>query len=120
MRTLIALIAAAMLAGCATQTYKAAGQNYRLKGSDSSIEINGALMIKPGAFDATRGAGIYFNGGLQIEVPIDRYGNGEANGTLFEGKPTSATCTGRPISSNATEVRCMVFIDNERTVTLTF
>lgn len=120
MRKLTLFLAFAVLSGCATQTYKAAEQNYRPKGADTSVKINGALFVKPGAFDADRAVGIYFNDSKQIVIPIDRNGNGEASGATFGGKPTSAACSGRPVSSNSTEVRCMVFIDNERTVTLTF
>lgn len=104
------------LSGCATQ-YQAAGQNYRLKGAENPVNIQGkintSLVDKPFAE-------ISFNGEKKINVPLDWQYYGEATGDLYEGKPTSATCSTTKRTSYNIEVRCMVFVDNEKTVTLTF
>lgn len=121
MKKIIYPLIALALIGCASQkVFKAATQNYRLKNSDSQIVINGAIFQTDKTLSKTHSVGIYFNGHIQIGVDLDNQLNGEASGNDFEGKKTSATCTGRQVTRNAIEVRCMVFIDNEKTVTLTF
>lgn len=123
MKTILALIAAISISGCAsTQTYKAPSQNYRLKGHESATVINGAIFAnKKHDFDTPKlTAGIYINGDLYIEVSLDRTGSGQATGGLFEGKTTEATCHSKPVAKGIVNIDCMVFIDNEKTVTLTF
>ncbi|ABE49087.1 hypothetical protein [Methylobacillus flagellatus] len=119
----LSLITALTLAGCAsTQTYKAPTQNYRLKGQDNAITINGAIFSqKKHELDTPKlTAGIYINGSLYIEVPLDRQGNGQATGGTFEDKSTEASCHSKPVAKGIANIDCMVFIDNEKTVTLTF
>ncbi len=116
MRNILTIALIVGLSGCASQ-YQAAGQNYRLKGEESTIEIQGKL--NDSAFGNKNNAEISFNGELQINVPLDYRYFGDASGKPYKGKPTSASCTAKQLSSS-TEVRCMVFVDNERTVTLTF
>jgi hypothetical protein len=116
----IAFTCLAFTACASQQVYKSAPQNYRLKGAENTIEIKGATFQTKKAFKTTHFIGIYFNNNLQIEVTLDNQLNGESEGTTFEGKKTSATCTGRVITRQTSEIRCMVFIDNEKTVTLTF
>lgn len=107
------------LTGCATQ-YQAASQNYRLKGENDTLEIKGELFNGNNPIKADNHVQIRFNGVDQIKVPVDRSYFGEANGEPYKGKQTSASCTGKKTSRYSVEVRCMVFVDNERTVTLTF
>jgi hypothetical protein len=104
------------LTGCATQ-HHAAGQNYRLKGADDAINIQGKLNYSE--FTTDDYVDITFNGVQQIKVKLDPQFFGEATGTPYQGKQTSASCTGKALGYS-TEVRCMVFVDNEKTVTLTF
>ena len=117
MKNLIIVGIMAALTGCATQ-YQSAGQNYRLKGADNTINIEGKL--NQSVFGTENSVEISFNGTKQITVPVDYKYFGEANGEPYNGKQTSASCTGNRKSSHNVEVRCMVFVDNERTVTLTF
>jgi len=115
-----ALLLALAISGCATQTFKAATQNYRIKGEDNATVINGAIFHQKQAFGHDSGAGIYLDGILHIKVPLDQAFSGEATGMDYKGKSTAASCSGNRTSQATVEVRCMVFIDNERTVTLTF
>src|SRR5262245_12345238 len=96
MGRLIAVIMAAALAGCATQAFKSSAQYYRPKGDEKTVEIKGAVFVKPGVLEDDRGVGIYFDEKLQIEVPLNKYGNGEAGGRPYNGKSTSATCNSEP------------------------
>jgi hypothetical protein len=107
------------LTACAT-TYNAAPQTTRIKGAEQPINITGELFRKQELLTTPMHVSIFFNGALQIKVPLDRLATGEANGEAYNGKPTSATCTSKQTSETNTEVRCMVFVDNEKTVTLTF
>ena len=121
--TLFTIATAIILTGCSsTQTYKAPTQNYRLKGQENAITINGAVFSsKKHDLDIPKlGAGIYINGDLHIEVPLNNQGNGQATGKPFEGKTTEASCHGKPVAKGIINIDCMVFIDNEKTVTLTF
>lgn len=113
------LLTALMLTACATQ-YQAAGQNYRPAGNEKQIQITGQLLQKYNAFSTEHQATIYFNGSPQITIPLDSKYFGEATGQPLNGKTTSADCTGKRTSKTNVEIRCMVFIDNEKTVTLTF
>lgn len=115
-----ALILALALAGCATQAFQAAPQNYRLKGAGKPVEIKGLVLFDRKAFGHESAAAIYINNIMHIKVPLDQGFNGEATGMDYEEQSTAASCTGKRTSQATVEVRCMVFIDNERTVTLTF
>jgi hypothetical protein len=121
MKKTLTILVVLALAGCAsTQTYKAPTQNYRLKGEEKSVQINGALKTERQLVGVDSYVGVFFNEMPYIQVKLDRFGNGEAKGNPFNGKETSATCNGKPAGNGLTQVDCMVFVDNERTVTLTF
>lgn len=115
MKNVVILALFVGLSGCATQ-HQAAGQNYRFKGSDNAIEIQGKLnkTLTDSIVDIT------FNGESQIKVNLDYQYFGDASGLPYNGKPTNASCSGKRSSRYSVEVRCMVFVDNEKTVTLTF
>lgn len=124
MRTLSFLMLAA-LAGCTTtQALNAAPQNYRLKGDDTPVLIEGFGTHKivqgalSGHYDTT--ININFNGQTLITGKLDQQLTGEFTGLPFNGKPTAASCSTKPVSEKMAETRCIVFVDNERTVTLTF
>lgn len=119
MKNVLLMAVLASLFGCAAQ-YQAASQNYRLKGETDALEIKGEFFKGSNPLTADDYVQVRFNGMDQIKVPVDRYYSGEANGLPFNGKPTSASCTGKKINRYNVEVRCMVFVDNEKTVTLTF
>lgn len=121
MKKTLTILAVLALAGCAsTQTYKAPTQNYRLKGEDKAISINGAVFQKRELVGQATEVGIYLDEKLHIEVALDKNYTGEATGKPFNGKSTSATCSSKRTSSTNVQIDCIVFIDNERTSTLTF
>lgn len=120
-KTLIIFILAA-LTGCAhTTSHNAPLQQYRVKDVDQPVTITGRVLVDRHAVSKNSASAlISFNGVEQIRVPLDLQGNGQAIGQPFQEKPTSATCQGTPVARKLTQVDCVVFIDNERTVTLTF
>lgn len=122
---LIVTLLAISLAGCTTtHALNAAPQNYRLKDSDKPLEITGygTHKLVTGAFsnhyDST--ISININGQTYITGKLDQQLTGEFQGLPYNGKSTAASCTAKAVSQNMAEIRCLVFIDNERTVTLTF
>jgi len=121
MSKLLTVLLVVFVTGCAsTRTFNAAPQNYRAKGEDKSIDIKGDLFIRDEGFSRKVDVNIYFNNQVQIKIPLDKRGSGESNGDQYNGKNTSASCTSKVIDENNSETRCMIFIENERTVTLTF
>lgn len=124
MKTIIALLAIA-LAGCTTvRTFDAPSQNYNLKGESTAITITGHAVNKAQmrTFDSISDTTITisFDGKPQIIGKLDQQLNGELTGDPYKGKKTAATCHGKPVGQNLYDVNCTVFIDNEKTVTLTF
>lgn len=113
------VVLSSLMAGCASQ-YQAASQNYRPKNNNASVEIKGELLRKVGVFEADNRVNITFNGATQIDLKLDKSFFGEGAGKPYNDQTTSASCSGRKVSKYNVEIRCMVFIDNERTVTLTF
>jgi len=123
MRYLMILLV--FLSACTTMhKFDAAPQSYRLKGEDKPLEITGTFDVKRSVkaisteFDMK--VSIFIDNNLHIFGSLDRHLSGEFKGSDYQGKKTSASCTGKPVTKDAVEVRCIVFIDNERTVTLTF
>jgi hypothetical protein len=125
MKKLIICAAVAMLAGCATKGDLTArdvspDQVYRAKDSDKSIVISGKIEhINAGIGTEYRNLYIYFDGVLGINGTLGDGYVGDISGTWLN-KSVSTSCSGRPVSETWTDVRCIVFIENERTVTLTF
>lgn len=122
--TTIALILLA-LTGCATQNFvHSAPQNYRLKNSDTPLNITGKADVRQtyGVITDTASVAITisFDGEGVIFGQLDNTFNGDFKGRDYKGHSTSANCTSKPVSQTDIEVRCLVFVDNERTVTLTF
>lgn len=115
MKRITALLLALTVTGCAS-TYHAAPQAYRAKGQDNQIIITG----KADSSLTENKVHLYFDGLEQISGELDRHYNAELTGKPYNGKNTSATCTGTRKTSAWVEVRCIVFIENERAATLTF
>lgn len=104
--------------------FEAAPQAYRLKGAENTINITGKFDVKRTvnalSTDFDMNVQISIDNDLYIAGKLDRHLSGEFTGKDYQGKKTSSSCTGKVVSKDAVEVRCIVFIDNERTVTLTF
>lgn len=120
---------ALILASCTTvKTGTSASQNYRLQGENNPVSIHGLVNNKSTmrAFDtvADTEVKIFFDGEQMIQGKLDQQLNGELIGQPYKGKPTSATCnsvlTGQKSGQNLYRLSCLVFIGNEKTVTLTF
>lgn len=125
MKKLLISLVMLNLIGCASQhTHEAAPQNYRIKNTDKPISISGIVDVneKSGVFtdSAEFDVTIKFEGQPQIIGKLDNALSGDFIGKDYNGQKTAATCNGKIVSQNAIEVRCIVFIDNEKTVTLTF
>lgn len=123
MKRITALLLALTVTGCAsTHTFQASPQFYRAKGQDDQIQITGKIVqdIKQGAFTATikNHVTIFFNGQPQIDGFLDGSQSGELSGQPFEGKNTSASCSAKAVTKDWSELKCIVFIDNERAATL--
>lgn len=117
------LLALSLLAGCATtQTYQAAPQFYRAKGQDNQLKITGKIQqeFKEGVFESTvkNHVTIFFDGMPQIDGILDASQTGELTGDDYNGKHTSAACSSKRITKGWAELKCIVFIDNERAATL--
>lgn len=124
MKRITALLLALSITGCAsTHTFQAAPQYYRAKGQDNQIQITGKIQqdMKEGVFTSTikNHVTIFFNGAPQIDGYLDGQQTGELTGQPYEGKNTSASCSAKAVTKEWSELKCIVFIDNERAATLT-
>ncbi|MES2637428.1 MAG: hypothetical protein V4605_08900 [Pseudomonadota bacterium] len=123
-KLLIALLALA-ITGCTTvKTFNSAPQNYRLKGTEKTLNITGDLKQtfkqNPIVSTAESELKIYFDGKLTITGFLDSSYGGEFKGIPYDDKATAASCNTKRVAENTGETRCIVFVDNERTVTLQF
>lgn len=122
MKRITAILLTLILTGCAgVNTYQAAPQAYRAKGQDNQTQITGKIDQKYNTFGnhESNKVTIYFDGKAQIEGVLDRSQTGELTGEPYNGKPTSASCSAKKVSDKWVELKCIVFIDNERAATLT-
>lgn len=132
MKKILFLTSFLALPGCASsgdilQHQSASTQNYRLKGSDNPIRISGEIKTVATANDYGILSTQYKNI-LTVSINDTEAINGVLNGAIYTGElsgvwngiPVSTDCNGKYITRNVIEVKCLVFIDNERTVTLTF
>lgn len=121
MRTLIALIAAATLAGCAgVKSYPAPAQTYRQAGQEQSSTITGAIDVSNnGLYVDGATLRVNFDGVEVLRGPLGRGGNGDVTGGSWRGQPVSSSCSGTQ-QGKLTFINCMIFVSNERTVTLSF
>lgn len=113
------LLLALLISGCAS-THQSAPQNYRPKGDENSVQITGKMDKKEAFISDEYIVTVFFNGAEQIKFKLDDSATGDGNGLPYQGKRTSTSCSSKKLNEYAIEVRCIVFIDNERTVTLTF
>lgn len=122
MHRLIALALAAVLAGCAT-TDHAPAQVTRLK-DGQAVTITGFIGSNSEAGTLStlthRRLNVLVNGEKAISAPIDSATyTGDFAGT-WKDKAVAALCSSSRRNSQVIDVRCVILIDNERTVTLSF
>lgn len=124
----IAVILSVLLAGCATQGQVltqnlSPHQNYRLQGQEKAIEFTGSVQKIVAGEGLSQGwyheLKVFIDGELAIKGHLDVNYFGEPTGE-WHGKKTAANCTSVRVSETWLNTSCIVFIDNERTVTLTF
>ncbi|MDP8568615.1 hypothetical protein [Methylophilus aquaticus] len=123
MKKVIIIFAAALLSACAKHyVYESSPQFYRAKGQDDQTKITGKIeqsrkinLLNTISVDKIT---IYFDGIEQIVGYLDDELTGELEGKPFNGKKTSASCSSKSLSNNLAEIRCIVFIDNERAATI--
>lgn len=125
-KTLIILAFASITAACTTmKQHQAAGQPYRMAGDDKPIQITGSMETKHTeavVYESIAGTvKIDFDGLTMISGTVPMRDQAELFGQDYKGRKTSAICTSKTsLERNVFETRCIVFIGNERTVTLTF
>lgn len=121
MKTLSVLLLALGLSACVAQVSKPAPQSYRLAGDDALVNVTGEATYKPGLISHDTDVRIMFDNVLMISGKLGRDFNGEFSGAAYKGRPTSASCNSRYVAGGrAVEVRCSVFLGNERIANLTF
>lgn len=98
-------------------------QPYRLKGEEKPINIGGYLeRIKKSeslSYSIFHKLIVRIDNEEALTGYLDGHYFGEITGKWHD-KNVSASCTGKPVSADVVNVNCMIFVDNERTVTLTF
>jgi hypothetical protein len=124
MKKIAALLLTLVITGCATtKTYQASPQFYRAKGQDNQVQITGKIdqdyNFKITGDTYSNKVTIFFDGKPQIEGHLDRSQTGELTGQPYNDKPTSASCSAKVVSKDWVELKCIVFVDNERAATLT-
>lgn len=124
MRKIIPLILAAVLPGCISigQTVdhnESPVQTYRTKDGET-VRISGTLDRNYlGMSKYSRDVKVYFGDQLVIDGAINDDYVGELGG-YWRNKPVDLSCSGTKTTRTNINVRCLVFVDNERAVTLTF
>lgn len=112
------LIASLLMAGCVSM-HESPAQNYRLAGEENPVNITGHIERKDSIVtEAT--LHVQFNGQEVLSGKLGPQYTGDIAGGIYQGKPVSSTCSSIRKSNGGYDVRCMVFVANERTVTLTF
>jgi hypothetical protein len=103
------------LAGCATKSVSPS-QMYRFEGESNGTQIQGVIRQ---TMTETKFA-VIFDGQAVINGFLPSDFNGEVKGETWKGKQVSAVCNGTKSGYKTQFVNCMIFVGNERTVTLTF
>lgn len=121
MRTLAALAAAAVLAGCTT-THQAPSQSYRAKGAERQQIILGEIVKNDNPIEMRLDLTVKIDGAAAVSGPIGR-GNGEVVG-VHNGQPIQAMCNRQDrmtgLNSYGMTITCRVLIAGEHAATLTF
>lgn len=129
MGRLIAAVLAVALAGCAPRYGLSHIQDYRPKGQDEKLAIQGALKVDPGHMLTEYGFMARVDNVNRIALNLDRQGNGEIAckaGTETEyckalpDHGIGASCTGSTQNGRPSRITCYVFVDDERAATFTF
>lgn len=124
----LSILAALMLSSCATTsgvTHRDVSpvQTYRFEGDKDSTPIAGWVERIGNSWE-------YKAALLTVQIGNDRVienqplnkldYTGDVVGGLYHGKQVSASCNSKRTTKDWLDVRCLIFVGNERTVTLTF
>lgn len=121
-RFTLAALAALVLSGCGgLAVYESPTQSYRFKGEDRPVTITGAIDRDDKFTSVTHSLKVRFNGEVAASGPLSSRGIGSVFGT-WRGHAVESICSRVEGSSGdgSYTVNCIVVVDNERTVTLTF
>lgn len=118
------LILSALTSGCATRNQDVSpSQSYRPKGTEELWIITGNLdnQFTTGlvATQVKRVLHIQINGEEVISGRLSSNATGELSGS-YKKHSLIATCSSEKKTQNWIDVRCMILVNNERAVTLTF
>lgn len=129
MRFLPVIAAALSLTACAPRYAVSHVQDYRPKGQDDKVSIQGALKVDPELFSDDYGFMVRLDGVTSLALNLDRDGNGELSckagqdDKYCKAPPAhdlSASCTGSEKNRRTARITCFVFLDGERAATFTF
>lgn len=114
--------------GCAANpaVYQSTAQNYRPKGEEKQLNINGRLVHKKNLLNDEYAAVFSINSQYAIGFQLDRSGNGSLSCTddiegekgLYachphNGKPIGANCVGSTANGRLISTQCAFTYDNE-------
>jgi hypothetical protein len=112
----------ALVSACATARVDVSPvQNWRLENGEI-VRISGTIESEYSTWDGrptNRILTVAINGVPALRGPVSLNGTGEIN-SEFRGQPLTSICSGERTAPNWIAVRCVILINNLRTVTLTF
>lgn len=135
MKNLIFPLLAFFLSSCAANpaVYQSTAQNYRPKGDDQQLNINGRLVHKKNLLDDDYAVVFSVNSKYALGFQLDSSGNGalscnsdiESDKGSFachpqNGKPIGANCLGSTVNGKLSSVQCSFSYDNETAANFKF
>jgi hypothetical protein len=129
MRYVTLLITAAMLTACAPRYAVSHVQDYRPKGQNEKLSIQGSIKIDPAHMLTEYAFMARVDNVTRIALNLDRKGNGEISCKAGEetqyckalpDRSLGASCTGSTENGRVSRVTCFVFVDDERAATFAF
>ena len=113
-----------ILTGCTSMSHdQSPSQTYRPQGASHQITITGDLSntFKDQLFETKvqRELTVKADGAQIIKGYLGANATGRIDGE-YNGERVEADCTSRRVSANWIDIRCTIFINNERAATLTF
>jgi len=129
MKLIVLLMAAALVTGCATKSAATHSQIYRPAGSETAMNIQGAISSKPGLLENELSVFVRVDNVTRIGLKLSPGGNGEIScpaGSDIVGckslpdRDLSITCNGSTRNNRVSAVTCFVFVNNEKATTFTF
>ena len=129
MKHSLLIISLLALAGCATRYVPSHIQDYRPKGQDAPIAIQGAIQVDPAHISTQYGLWVRMDNVPRIALDLGTTGNGEISCkpgetnkycSALDNHAIGASCMSSTNNGRVARINCTVFIDNERAATFTF